>query len=241
MHQTQDNKNFYQITLKRSDCINTFIDLQKDVLIENHSIKIDPTILFSRLLALIDRTDSIAEYFDYELTPGPTSLFRDNLMRKSNQSVLAKILTIGTQSQGYQSDTKKVLDGGAFLHHVKWVRGTTYSKIFDQYSNFLRSKYGTCTVVFDGYGNGPSTKDHEHVRRRKTPSSFVRLTPESAALTEQNILLSNERNKIQFIDLLSNHLISQGFTIHQSLNGADTLIVKQALEGHMRDMRDRGI
>ena len=59
MHQTQDNKNFYQITLKRSDCINTFIDLQKDVLIENHSIKIDPTILFSRLLALMLRCTTL--------------------------------------------------------------------------------------------------------------------------------------------------------------------------------------
>ena len=39
--------------------------------------------------------------------------------------------------------------------------------VIDQYCEYIQNNYGSCIVVFDGYGNGASTKDHEHRRRNK--------------------------------------------------------------------------
>ena len=56
-----------------------------------------------------------------------------------------------------------VIDGGALLHMVIRKAGAIYEEICEQYCHFL-NKYG-CVVVFDGYGNIPSIKDHEQLKR----------------------------------------------------------------------------
>ena len=45
-------------------------------------IHIDPTILFSRLIAIVEREEDTKLYFDYELSSFPTSLFKDGLCVK---------------------------------------------------------------------------------------------------------------------------------------------------------------
>ena len=54
---------------------------------------IDPSILFNRLTILMERKEKIDDYFQYELTPLPTSLFKDSVMRKTKKSSLATYLT----------------------------------------------------------------------------------------------------------------------------------------------------
>ena len=49
--------------------------------------------LFSRLLLMIEREQRMIEYFRYEFTPVPTSLFEDGMMRKSEKSFLMKAVT----------------------------------------------------------------------------------------------------------------------------------------------------
>ena len=49
-------------------------------------VHIDPNILFTRLTAIVQNEDDIAAQFYYELTPEPTTLFKDGLMRKSSKS-----------------------------------------------------------------------------------------------------------------------------------------------------------
>ena len=39
----------------------------------------------------------------------------------------------------------------------------------------MLEKYGASTIVFDGYLQGPSTKDHEHIRRSKNMTANVQL------------------------------------------------------------------
>ena len=46
------------------------------------TINIDPLILFTRLTAIVHRERDPIEQFSYELTPEPSSLFKDGLMRK---------------------------------------------------------------------------------------------------------------------------------------------------------------
>ena len=51
-----------------------------------------------------------------------------------------------------------VIDGGALLHLVQWLSNTTYSGVIKHYREYLLATFGPCTVIFDGYNNGPSTK-----------------------------------------------------------------------------------
>ena len=100
-------------------------------------------------------------------TQEPTSLFKDSFMRKPNKSDLAKVITHDVEHLTSLPTGKKVVDGGALLHQVKWCKTSTYAEVLIQYGNYLEHRYGICTIVFDGYDTGPSIKDHEHLRRKK--------------------------------------------------------------------------
>ena len=86
---------------------------------------------------------------------------------------------------------------------------------------------------FDGYQDGPSTKDHEHRRRlmKIVISSDVCVNVESEfSSTFQRAFLSNTRNKRTFIDLLADGLKSNGHTLRQSVSDADVGIVSSLLD-----------
>ncbi|KAG1693168.1 Prolyl 4-hydroxylase subunit alpha-2 [Nymphon striatum] len=100
---------------------------------------------------------------NYELTPFPMSLFKDGLMREPTKAVLRNALL--TEKADVDPNALHVLDGEALLHKVRWSTSVTYREVCDLYVNHIKSKYGIGTIVFDGYMDGPSTKDHEHARR----------------------------------------------------------------------------
>ena len=105
----------------------------------------------------------MTRYFEYELTPEPTALFKDGFMRKPNKALLGKALTKNscTTHSALAEKSKYVLDGGALLHRVTWNILSTYNDAIKQYCLYIERKYGKDTlVVFDGYNS--STKDHEH-------------------------------------------------------------------------------
>ena len=58
-----------------------------------------------------------------------------------------------------------ILDGGSLLHKVHWENNSTYLDISNSYLKYVKAKYGNAIVVFDGYPEGPSTKDNTHTRR----------------------------------------------------------------------------
>ena len=68
----------------------------------------------------------MSTYFDYELTAFPTSLFKDNFMRKSKKAPLAKSSTNSMDSSEHRQQVMHVLDDGALLHRVKWGNKMTY-------------------------------------------------------------------------------------------------------------------
>ena len=101
------------------------------------------------------------EYFDYEMSTYPMSLFKDGLMRKPEKAVLRNlILTQRTESVEIGCH---IVDGGALLHKVHWQPNITYLEVLQGYVRAVRKMYGQCHVVFDGY-DSHSTKDHEHMR-----------------------------------------------------------------------------
>ena len=275
IQQSLDNVTMLNATIKRNQGINTLQALKKKITVENEQVYIDSDILFIRLIVLTERSEKMGDYFNYELSPEPTSLFKDSMMRKSNKSTLATYLITSYDKKKRRLDKtdassidgcpptkrmmcdtselevsrnlseefvkeklqpaglkqhKYVIDGGAFLHHVSWRRNISYRAVVRQYQSYLLTKYGRCTVVFDGYTS--STKDHEHDRRTnggKGCADFV-ISENMPAHQSQHTFLSNDKNKMQFIDMLSKYLTDDGNIIIQCRDDADTSIVSNAID-----------
>lgn len=219
-------------SIKRSEQVRTLGYLTTGVKIGKHRVVIDPTLLFTRLIAIAQREDNIEKYFEFELTVVPTSLFKETALRKPTKSQLANVITDGVELSQSANDKEAtlVLDGGALLHRVKWQKNGTYKDIAYQYIRYVDARYGKCVIVFDGYGQEPSIKDHEHQRRVVKTCADIHLTECTQVHNNQEVFLSNEKNKHQFIQLLSRSLRDAGHVVHNSTSDADTMLVSVALK-----------
>ena len=86
---------------------NTLITLTKDMQVGNQTSHVDPTVLFLRLIVLIERAEDTIKYFPYELTPIPTSLFKGNFMQHAEKSQLADVLIHDPQNKVQKERKKK--------------------------------------------------------------------------------------------------------------------------------------
>jgi len=100
----------------------------------------------------------------------------------------------------------------------------------NQYLRYVQKKYGKACIVFDGYKTGPSTKDHEHIRRSGNTTADILITLSTEAHKNQEAFLKNENNKKQLIAILTQRFQNEGHAIRNSESDADTLIVATALE-----------
>ena len=98
---------------------------------------------------MIEREQRMIVYFCYEITPVPTSLFEDGMMRKSAKSVLMKTVTKNVPKNASYVSPVYILDGGAFLRKIKWIPNSTVHNVILQYSQCIKFKCGLCCVVFD--------------------------------------------------------------------------------------------
>ncbi len=151
-------------------------------------------------------------------------------MRKAVKAQLAKSLTDSVDCSEHRRQILNVLDGGALLHRVKWGIKMSYQQIEQQYVSYVRGKYEQSCVVFDGYEQGPSIKDHEHQRRAKKVCADIQLSESMEAYRNQEVFLANEKNKNQFILLISKYMRENGQVLHSSTGDADTMIVQRALQ-----------
>jgi len=229
---SMDDHAFTDVVLRKADQVRTLALLKKKIKINDNHVVIDSSILFNRLLLVMERSSEMKPCFSYELTAMPTSLFKDESLRKADKSQLAKYLTKSVDSSVANDFAGMyVMDGGCLLHRVKWRSDATYLQICMQYVDYIRNHYGAnCIIVFDGYGNGPSTKDHEHYRRAKLSAPDIAIDEWKIAHRNQTAFLQNENNKKSFIDLLSIHFLKNNYTTHQACHDADTLIARTALD-----------
>ena len=154
----------------------------------------------------MQREDVISSYFEYELTVIPTSIFKDNMMRKTAKSQLAKALSNDVEPCEQNVQAKYVIDGGSLIHKVKWPKKVTYKDIVQRYVSYVCAKYGESCIVFDDYGQDSSIKDHEHQLRIGKTCADIQLNKNMEAHNNQQAFLSNKKNKTQFIALLSQYL-----------------------------------
>ena len=84
---------FHEVKIKRSLKVNNFESMYNSVKVGNKKeINIKPTTLFLRLIAISQRTPNTEDYFRYELTAYPMSLFKDGLVQKPNKALLRNSL-----------------------------------------------------------------------------------------------------------------------------------------------------
>ena len=204
-----DNRSMEDASIKRKERVQTFEDLLPKTKIGNNTVTINPTILFSRLTALANFQSNVSENFCYELTPEPTSLFKQGMMRKSTKAVLRNHL-LGTKNATVPTTNDVcVVDGGALLHKVHWPK-STYSEVLEQYIAFVQQRFGkyTCVnVVFDGYSDRMSREGQEHLRRMSKTSASIEITESSKVTCSREAFLANIDNKdrlIKFFDTNQN-------------------------------------
>ena len=94
-----------------------------------------------------------------------------------------------------------VLDGGSLLHCLRWETGDSYGAIAESYVDFTVRHYSQATVVFDGYGEGPSIKDNTYQEKNMHP--IVSFTPETEFSCKKDDILSRDENKADMIALIS--------------------------------------
>ena len=132
--QTQlNNVSMEKATVRRKDRVRTLEDLKPATKIGDNRVYIKPTILFSRLTAIVNQHDDVFESFYYELTPKPTLLFKDGLMRKSTKANLRNYLLKSEVSFIPEEFDVVVIDGGRILHKVYWPPNSTYATVINEY------------------------------------------------------------------------------------------------------------
>ena len=120
----------------------------------------------------------------------------------------------------------------ALVHKVRRGKDVTFRELCKQYVNFVRSKFSHGAVVFDSYEAGPSTKDHEHCRRSVKNRGTVEFifNEETKIKANQDTFVSNKKNKVRLIKMLSEYLIADRQTVRNCEEDADTEIVKCAID-----------
>ena len=86
------------------------------------------------------------------------------------------------------------------------------------------------TVVFDGYGEGPSIKDNTHQRRGQNTHPVVNFTADMEFSGKKEDFLSRDKNKEGMITLISTELTKRGCRVIQASGDADVDIVKATVD-----------
>lgn len=201
---------------------------------DKEAVQIDPQLLFQRLVTVArSEVDDLEPLMNYELCSYPQALFEaPNVLRKANKPALTEVIMKMVTEEGSccPDSPKYVLDGGALVQRVPWQRGASFGDICKNYVHFVVQRYANATVVFDGYANGPSTKDVTHNRRTQGKiGPFVNFTAKMPLRSKKEEFLNNKCNKQNFINMLSDVLKENGvMTIHAD-GDADLRIVMTAV------------
>ena len=130
-----------------------------------------------------------------------------DLLHEAQKSTLADaIWKLNDEKDAKITENVQYVLGGALLHRIPWIQGTSFSKILQSYSDYVKSHYGDAVIVFDGYDES-STKDMTHMKRSKGKKGVsVTFTANMNITVSKEDFLTNNLNKKQFVSLLSRQL-----------------------------------
>ena len=112
----------------------------------------------------------------------------------------------------------------ALLQKVPLPSGYTVAAICKLYADYMNQRYQHCTIVFDGYEEGSTTKDPTHQRRSGgSVSPVANFTFQTVMKLKKDLFLTSTVNKQKFINVLHDALKRTDCTI---LHAKGVLIVK---------------
>ena len=200
--------------------------------IDNEVVAIDPTLLFQRISLNIENKSDMRKFLQYELAPYPLPLFDEGGMRKGRKSSFydnfSKITELPRNEQDYY-----VIDGGFLLHKVRWDTNNSIEFIVQHYVNYAINNYSrNCTIVFDGYPDGLSTKSTKAAERsrreNKNLGREIEFNRQTVISISQDKFLSKDKNKKNLITLLCEQFKKENCTTLVAEEDADFLIVTTA-------------
>ncbi|CAC5413385.1 unnamed protein product [Mytilus coruscus] len=234
--ESMKDQDAFSISFKKSMQVKTLNEKTK-IRTQGDTLNVSSQLLVQRLITAAKHvTDDVSKIFSYDLSNFPSAMFHTSgSMQEPQKSNLAEALwAIGDCSAEYETsttDVQYILDGGSLLHCIQWLIGVTFGRIADLYVDHVCRKYHTAIVVFDGYGNGPSTKDPTHQRRTKgIVGTKVLFKEDTPFKSKKEQFLGNVENKQNFITLLAERFKSQNIISHHAESDADVLIVQTAVE-----------
>lgn len=104
---------------------------------------IDLKVMFNRMITVAEREESLEQFFEFELTSEPMSMFKEN-MRKPDKPSLRKVLLPDSLSHTLEEIDKQmtsIIDGGALLHKVRWKKGMKFLEIGNLYVKYIENHY----------------------------------------------------------------------------------------------------
>ncbi len=141
-----DGLNVAEASIKRRDHIKPLANLKPGIIVDQREVNIDPTILFTRLIAVVLREEDTSPYFEYELIAFPTSLFRENFMRRAVKTQLAKSLIFFPHFTLCNSAPPSRTFSICLLCSEQSTESVSYQQIAQQYVSYVRGKYGQSCV-----------------------------------------------------------------------------------------------
>jgi len=207
---------------------------KSSVKIDEDQIKIDPQLLFQRLVTIVQSSDDLKSAFKCELCSYPSARFDSSLLlREADKPAFAdaiwNLCKLDVPAEISNNSIKYALDGGALLQRIPWSCGSTYRDICHQYTEYVTRKYGDATIIFDG-DEKANTNDVTHQRRSKgNAGTTVTFTVDMPITMKKEPFLSNRQNK-QFIFMLSKALQNKNCETHHVSGDADLLNVLKAIQ-----------
>ena len=161
------------------------------------------------------------------------------MLRAANKPVLADAIWNMTQAVNMPAppivDMSYVLDGRSLIQRLPWPRDATFDSICNMYGDYVVKKYNKPTVVFDGYGTGPPTKDAAHLRRSGgVVGAEVNFVGSMPLKSKKDHFLANDKNKQRFINMLSKRLTDCVVKTIHAVGDADLLICQTAVDSASR-------
>ena len=130
---TLGNAFFKDASVKRKGQIKPLETLQQSTkTTEGEDQSIDSSVMFDRIVTIAPREGNIEEFFQYELTREPMSLFKNRMMRKPDKAALRKVIMLEKNVIKKEDITKcgtYVIDRGTLIHRVRWSKDMKFSVI----------------------------------------------------------------------------------------------------------------
>ena len=149
-----------------------------------NSVSVNPTLLFTRLSGIVQQEDNVEQYFGYDLTHFETP----------DEAALQNALLTEETDISAKQGTSYLIDGGALLHRIHWMKDMKFCDIANNYVCYVRSNYGS---FFDAHDDEMTIKPSEHVRcsalKGCTPNIKIREDSQNPYSKER--FLPNRNNK----------------------------------------------